>query len=98
MSDKILSRGDLVSTVAQKTGLSAKDVDAAVKAYESAIAQSLKEGGEIRLVGFGTFKTSERGERTSRNPRTGEPITVAARSVVRFTPSKNVKDSVAKGE
>jgi len=92
MSEKIMSRGDVVSAIAAKTNLPQNNVDAVIKEYEATIARQLEAGGEIRLTGFGTFKTSYRGERTSRNPRTGEPLTIAARSMVRFTVGKTLKE------
>ena len=97
MSDKILSRGDVISAVAAQVDLPQAKVDAVIKAFESAIARQLEAKGEVRMAGFGTFKTSERGERTSRNPRTGEPVTVAARTVARFTPGKGLKEAAEGG-
>ncbi len=96
MSDKIMSRSELVNTIAAQTKLPTVDVEIIVKELEAAIARHLEEGGEIRLPGFGTFKTSERGAREARNPRTGETISVEARSVVRFVPGKTLKQIGAK--
>jgi len=93
MSDKILSRGDVISAVAAQVDLPQAKVDAVIKAFESAVARQLAAKGEIRMAGFGTFKTSARSERTSRNPRTGEPVTVAARTVARFVPGKGLKEA-----
>lgn len=92
MSD-IKSRGDVVNEVAAQVDLPRTQVDAVLKAFESSVARSLASGGEIRMAGFGTFKTSQRGERTSRNPRTGEPVKVEARTVPRFSPGKGLKDA-----
>jgi DNA-binding protein HU-beta len=93
MSDKILSRGDIISAVAAQVDLPQAKVDAVIKAFESSVARQLAAKGEIRMAGFGTFKTSDRSERTSRNPRTGEPVTVAARTVARFVPGKGLKEA-----
>ena len=98
MSDKIMSRGELVNTIAAQTKLPVVDVELIVKELEAAIMQRLEAGGEIRLPGFGTFKTAERGAREARNPRTGEPPSVAARSVVRFVPGKLLKEIGAKSK
>ncbi|RYG57005.1 HU family DNA-binding protein [bacterium] len=92
MSEKIKSRGELATEIAVQTELPVSSVEAVLKTYEALIAQHLEAGGEIRLPGFGTFKTTDRAERTARNPRTGEPLTIAARSVVRFTPGKSLKE------
>ena len=96
LSQTILSRSDVVSAIAAQTNQSVSGVDAVVKAYESVIAAQLESGGEVRLPGFGTFKTADRPGRTARNPRTGEPLEIAARSVVRFVLGKGLKEIGAK--
>lgn len=87
----IMNRGDVLSTVAAECDMPSAKVDAVLKAFEGAIARSLSQGGEVRIAGFGTFKTSERSARTSRNPRTGEPVEVPARTAARFIPGKGLK-------
>ena len=89
-----VSRGEVVDIVAAQAGLTRSQADSAVKAYESAIIRTLTDGGEVRLGGFGSFKTSHRAERTGRNPRTGGTVTVPARTVPRFSPSSAFKGSV----
>lgn len=93
------SRSDLVGEVASELDETQAKVDIIVRAYEDAITASLVKGGEVRLAGFGAFKVSDRAARTARNPQTGEPIKVAARTVARFQPAKALKDAVdsAKG-
>ena len=87
----IMNRGDVLNTVAAECDLPSAKVDAVLKAFEGAIARSLAQGGEVRIAGFGTFKTSNRAARTSRNPRTGEPVDVPARTAARFIPGKGLK-------
>ncbi len=87
----IMNRSDVLSTVAAECDLSSAKVDAVLKAFEGAIGRSLAGGGEVRIAGFGTFKTSQRSARTSRNPRTGEPVDVPARTAARFIPGKGLK-------
>lgn len=70
-------------------------VDAVLKAFEGAIGRTLSQAGEVRIAGFGTFKTSARAARVSRNPRTGEPVAVAARTAARFIPGKGLKIAAA---
>lgn len=89
-----LSRGDIVDDVAAQTDLPQSKVDQVTKAYEQTIIRTLASGGEVRIAGFGTFKVSARGERTARNPQTGEPITIAARNVPRFSPGSAFKQSL----
>ena len=88
------SRSDIVGEVAGSLDETQTKVDAIVRAYEDAITASLAKGGEVRLAGFGSFKTSKRAARTARNPQTGDPIKVAARTVARFQPAKALKDAV----
>lgn len=91
----ILNRGDVVDAVAAEVDLPQSKVDAVLKSFESTLARQLAAGGEIRMPGFGSFKTTERAARTSRNPRTGEPIPVPARTALRFVPGKGLKEAAA---
>ncbi len=96
MSDKntssILSRTEVTQAIAAKVELSSAQIDSVVKEFEAVIARQLKDKGEVRLPGFGTFKTADRSAREGRNPKTGEPLTIAARSVVQFVPAKALKE------
>lgn len=92
MNDNILTRIEIARAVADKTELSSNQVEAVLKEFEAAIAAQLKQKGEVRLPGFGTFKTSERAERQGRNPKTGEPLQIAARTAVSFVPGKTLKE------
>jgi DNA-binding protein HU-beta len=89
-----LNRNDLVATVADETGLSRKDAAKAVDGVFDAITSALKSGDEVRLVGFGTFTVAERAASEGRNPRTGEPIQIAASRVPKFKAGKGLKDSL----
>lgn len=90
----LTSRGEVIDIVAAQTGLTKTQAEGAIKAYESAIIRTLSGGGEVRLGGFGSFKTSQRAARTGRNPRTGGTVEVAARTVPRFAASSAFKSSV----
>lgn len=90
---EILSRGDIINSVAAQVDMPQAKVDAVIKAFEGAIARHIGTGGEIRMAGFGTFKTTQRGARTSRNPRTGEPVQVPARTAPSFKAGKALKDA-----
>ncbi len=94
MSD-IKSRGDVVNEVAAQVDLTQKEVDRILRAFESVIMRQAATGGEIRMVGFGSFKITHRAARISRNPRTGEPSEVAARNAIRFVPGQALKDAAA---
>ncbi len=89
-----MNKQDLVSAVADSSGLSKADAAKAVEGVFEAITGSLKSGGEVRLVGFGTFAVAKRKASTGRNPRTGEPMTIKASNQPKFKAGKALKDSV----
>ena len=89
-----MNKSELINAVAEKAALSKKDSEAAVAAALDAIAAALAEGDEVRLVGFGTFEVKHRAARPGVNPRTKEPITIAASKSVVFKPGKALKDAV----
>lgn len=89
-----MNKTDLVNVVASETGLTKKDVDAAVSATLNAIAAALKEGDKVQLIGFGTFEVKASAEREGRNPKTGEAIKIAASKKPAFSASKSLKDEV----
>lgn len=90
-----MTKSDLISVVAGKTGISKKDSDKAVTAVFEAITEALKEGDKVALVGFGTFDVKHREERQGINPRTKEAITIAASKLPAFKAGKALKDAVA---
>ena len=89
-----MNKTELVAAMAEKAQLSKKDAEAALKAFTDVVAEELKKGEKIQLVGFGTFEVSERAARTGRNPLTGKEITIAASKAPKFKASKALKDSV----
>lgn len=89
-----MNKNDLISAVANATGLTKADAAKAVDAVFGSITKSLKKGNEVRLVGFGTFKVAKRKATTGRNPRTGEPIQIPASKQPKFTPGKALKEEV----
>ncbi|HET9137556.1 MAG TPA: HU family DNA-binding protein [Candidatus Kapabacteria bacterium] len=91
-----MNKSELIEAVAKSSGLSKADSDRALSAVIDTIGKTLKKGGTVALVGFGTFKVSKRNARMGRNPQTGATIKIAARKVPRFTAGKALKDSVAK--
>ena len=78
----------------QQSGLSRKDAEAAVKAFTDVVADALKNGDKIQLVGFGTFEVSERAAREGRNPKTGESMKIEACKTPKFKAGKALKDLV----
>ena len=89
-----MNKTELVVAVAEQAGLSKKDAEAAVKAFTDVVAEALKAGDKIQLVGFGTFEVSERAAREGRNPRTGETMTIEASKTTKFKAGKALKDLV----
>ncbi len=89
-----MNKNDLVAAVASSTGLSKSDAAKAIDGTVDAITAALSGGGEVRLVGFGTFSVSHRKATTGRNPRTGEKIDIAATNVPKFKSGKALKAAV----
>ena len=89
-----MNQTELVAAMAEKAGLSKKDAEAALKAFTDTVAEELKKGEKIALVGFGTFEVSERAAREGRNPQTGEPMTIAASKSPKFKAGKALKDAI----
>ena len=79
-----MNKTDFIARVAEKAGLTKVDARAAVEAFATVVAEELKKGEKIALLGFGTFSVSERAAREGRNPATGEKMTIAAKKVVKF--------------
>ena len=89
-----MNRNDLITTVATDTGLQRRDATKAVDSVFAAIVGALKDGGEVRLVGFGTFTVAERAASQGRNPRTGESISISASRTPKFRAGKTLKDAL----
>ena len=89
-----MNKTDLINVVAAEAGLSKKDSEAAVNATLAAIANALKEGDKVQLIGFGTFEVKDVAAREGRNPKTGEVIKIDACKKPAFSASKSLKDLV----
>ena len=89
-----MNRMELVAAIAEKSELSKKDAEKALKAFTDVVAEELKKGEQIQLVGFGTFKVSERAAREGRNPQTGETMKIKASKSPKFTAGKALKDAL----
>jgi DNA-binding protein HU-beta len=89
-----MNKQELIGAVAESAGLTRADASKAVESVFDSISTALKKGDEVRLVGFGTFSVSKRKASTGRNPRTGEPMMIAASSQPKFKAGKGLKDSV----
>ena len=89
-----MNKNDLVNVVSDKAALSKADAAKAIDAVLDAITASLRDGTEVRLVGFGTFLVSSRAASTGRNPRTGEAISIPAAKLPKFKAGKGLKDAL----
>ena len=89
-----MNKNDLVAKVAEKADLNKTDAGNAVDAVFDVITETLVEGGEVRLVGFGTFAVAERAATEGRNPRTGEKIAISASKQPKFKAGKGLKDAL----
>ena len=89
-----MNKTELISAIAAKSGLTKKDSEKALKAFEEAVTETLVASGKVQLVGFGTFDVAERAAREGRNPQTGEPMKIAASKAPRFKVGKALRDAV----
>jgi len=89
-----MNKGELIDSIAKQSGLTKADSQRALDATLDAIKGSLMTGEKVSIPGFGTFDTSKRAARTGRNPQTGEPIKIKARTVAKFKPGKGLADAV----
>jgi len=90
-----MNKQELVSAMAEKSGLTKADSDKLLKAFEETLKETLGKGDSIQLIGFGTFSVSERSARTGRNPQTGKEIQIAAKKVVKFKAGKALDQAIA---
>jgi DNA-binding protein HU-beta len=93
-----MNKTELIDEVAKATKLSKKAAGEAVDAMMDAISRTLKKGGKVTLVGFGTFEIRKRKARKGVNPRTGEAIKIKATKTVAFRPGALLKKAVAGGK
>jgi DNA-binding protein HU-beta len=89
-----MTKTDLIAKVAEATEMTKKDSAKVVDAVLDAIAEALKNGEKVQLLGFGTFMIRERAARKGRNPQTGEEIDIPATKVPAFKASKQLKEAV----
>ena len=91
-----MNKTELISVIAEKSGLSKKDSEKALTAAVDAIAEALVAGEKVQLVGFGAFEVKTRAARTGRNPKTNATIEIPASKIPQFKAGKALKDAVSK--
>ncbi|PCK17654.1 DNA-binding protein [Bacillus pumilus] len=89
-----MNKIELVSAVVEATGLAKKEVATVVEATLDAIESTLKEEGQVKIAGFGTFEVATRAARKGRNPQTGEEIEIPETKAPKFKAAKALKDAV----
>lgn len=89
-----MNKTELIDHIAKQSDISKAAAGRALDAVIGAVKTTLKRGGTVTLVGFGTFAVGRRAARTGRNPRTGAPIKIKAAKVPKFRPGKGLKDSL----
>lgn len=89
-----MNKNEFVTAIADKSGLTKKDAEAALNAYTEVVTDALKAGDSVQLIGFGTFEVRERAARQGHNPHTGEAIEIAAAKAPAFKPGKALKDAI----
>ena len=89
-----MNKTEFVEAIAKETGLTKKDAEAAVNAYNATVTKALKKGDKVAFVGFGTFEVGKRAARTGRNPQTGETIKIKAAVAPKFKAGAALKNKV----
>lgn len=89
-----MNKSELIEAIAQEAGISKAAAQKALDATTNAVTNALKKGDTVTLVGFGTFYVGERTKRQGRNPKTGEPLTIAAAKTPKFRAGKALKDAL----
>ena len=89
-----MNKTQLVDAVAAAAGIKKNEAEKAVNAVTSAIADALKAGDKVQIIGFGTFEVKDRAAKTGRNPATGEAIDIAASKQIKFSAGKTLKDKI----
>ena len=91
-----MNKTQLIETIVASTGMKKKDVDVVITAFVASIEQALVNGEKVQISGLGSFDVKQRAERTGRNPKTKEQITIPAAKYPAFSASKALKESVNK--
>jgi DNA-binding protein HU-beta len=89
-----MNKAELIAQIAEDTGLTKTQANAAIDSFTNAVTNSLKKGDKVTLVGFGTFSVSSRKDRVGRNPQTGAAITISAKNVARFKAGKELSETL----
>ena len=89
-----MNKAELIAKIAEDAGITKVQAGASLKSFTEAVTKTLKAGGKVTLVGFGTFSVTKRKARAGRNPKTGSVIKIKARKVAKFKAGKDLSDRV----
>jgi len=89
-----MNKKELIEVIRQDSQLTVRETERFINSFMEQVTQQLEEGGEVRLVGFGTFKTVEKAARKGINPQTKKEIKIPAKKMPKFTPGKKLKERV----
>ena len=89
-----MNKAELVTALAERTGLKKTEAERAIKGLEEIIAETLKNGDKVQLVGFGTFEAPEREAREGLNPKTGKTMQIPASKTPKFKAGRALRDAV----
>ena len=89
-----MNKSELIERMASDADISKAAAERALESFTTSVQSTLKKGGTVALVGFGSWSVTKRAARSGRNPKTGEPLKIAARKAPKFTPGKALKDAL----
>ena len=89
-----MNKSDLIDAMTSDAGISKAAAKSTLESFMSSVTNTLKDGGKVSLVGFGTFSVSKRSARSGRNPQTGAEITIAAKNVAKFKAGAGLSNAV----
>ena len=89
-----MNKTELIAAMAENSGLSKKDSEAALKAFVEAVSEALQKDDKVQIVGFGTFEVAKRAAREGRNPQTGKAMKIKASKSPKFKAGKALKDAL----
>ncbi|WP_010134213.1 HU family DNA-binding protein [Ochrovirga pacifica] len=89
-----MNKSDLIDAIAADAGISKTAAKAALESVTNNVTSTLKDGGKVSLIGWGTWSVSKRPAREGRNPQTGATIQIAEKNIVKFKPGASLSDAV----
>ncbi len=89
-----MNKAELIAKIAEDAGITKTQAGATLDSFTQAVTKTLKGGGKVTLVGFGTFSVTKRSARVGRNPQTGAAIKIKAKKVARFKAGKDLSEKI----